>query len=463
MDRNSIFTLEIERLEQELLSSQETLRRSLVNLEQANEELEASSEELQASSEELQSSNEELEASNEELQAANDELALLNQQLRIRSDELERLNRDLENIQRSLNQGMVIVDEDIRITRYSPLAVRVFGLVQADIGSSLVSIPTTIPIKGLRETLLTVIHEGKRCNLQAQSGEMSYLVQLMPYRDAENRVLGAIITLTDISELSAIRQAAERALQEFESLADMLEQAVWKRDHSLTRFLYISGRIETLVGWTSHEICAMASLLDSAILPADRGSVMAARSSDSGGWDVTYRITRRDGEIRTLREVAIRLDEDTSEGTVVGTLTDITDQQLLLQRNQFLAGAFRSLIEVETQPVALLDASLRVVLSNESFAQCLHTPSPELQGRPLEEVAQALILSPEGSSPDQPSSERLRSLAMQVMESNQPQLGLSIRFLEAVGQTSRFTIDVLPINDSLGLRGVLLKLSPEAG
>jgi two-component system CheB/CheR fusion protein len=435
----------------------------LLNLEQANEELEASSEELQASSEELQSSNEELEASNEELQAANDELALLNQQLRIRSDELERLNRDLENIQRSFNQGMVIVDEDLRITRFSPLAVRVFGLVQADIGASLVNIPTTVPIQGLRESLLRVIHEGERCNLQAQSGEVSYLMQLMPYRNTDNEILGVIITLTDISELTAIRQAAESSLQEFECLADMLEQAVWKRDHTLTRFLYISARVEPLVGWNASEICAMASLLDSAILPADRGSVTAARTSDKSGWDLTYRITRRDGEIRTLREVAIRLDEGTSEGTVVGTFTDITDQQMLLERNQFLAGAFRTLIQTESQPVALLDSSLRVMFVNESFAQCLHTPSPELQGRPLDEVAQALIVYPHSLPQEKPSSERLRSVAAQVMESNQPQQGLSVRFVEAVGQTSRFSIDVLPINDSLGIRGVLLKLSPATG
>jgi nitrogen-specific signal transduction histidine kinase len=113
--------------------------------------------------------------------------------------------------------------------------------------------------------------------------------------------------------------------------------------------------------------------------------------------------------------------------------------------------------------VALLDAALRVMFVNESFAQCLHTPSPELQGRPLDEVAQALILYPESLQQEKPSSERLSSVAAQVMESNQPQQGLSVRFVEAVGQTSRFSIDVLPINDSLGIRGVLLKLSPATG
>jgi two-component system CheB/CheR fusion protein len=463
IDRHSVFTLEIERLERELIRSQDTLRQSLLSLEQANEELEASSEELQASSEELQSSNEELEASNEELQATNDELASVNQQPRIRGDELERLNRDLENIQRSFNQGMVIVDEDLRITRFSPLAVRVFGLVQSDIGAPLLSIPTIVPIQGLRESLLKVVHEGERCNLQVQSGEIYYLMQLMPYRNTNNEILGAIITLTDISELTAIRFAAESSLKEFECLADMLEQVVWKRDYKLTRFLYINACVESLVGWTASEICTMASLLDSAILPADRVSVMESRTSEKSGWDVTYRITRRDGEIRTLREVAIRLDEGISEGTVVGTLTDITNQQMLLQHNLFLAGAFRILIQTENQPIALLDDSLRIMFINDSFAQCLHTPSPDLQGRPLNEVAQAFIHYPVDSPQGKPSSERLSSLAAQVMESNQPQQGLSVGFLEAIGQTSWFTIDVFPLNDSLGIRGVLLKLSPAEG
>ena len=97
--RDRDFDQEIARLEKELLSSQDSLRRSLAELEAANEELEASAEELQASSEELQSSNEELESSNEELHATNEELATLNQQLRASGEELQVLTTDLENIQ----------------------------------------------------------------------------------------------------------------------------------------------------------------------------------------------------------------------------------------------------------------------------------------------------------------------------------------------------------------------------
>jgi two-component system CheB/CheR fusion protein len=323
-DRDGVFTREIERLERELLASQDTLRRSILDLEQANQELEASSEELQASSEELQSSNEELEASNEELQAANDELAALNEQLRAHSDELQRLNTDMENIQLSLNQGMVIVDDQLRITRFSPLAVRVFGLVQSDLGQPLIGLPTTVPIPRLRESLLEVIRGASRISLEASSEDVSYLVQLMPYRNGDGTILGGIITLTDVSEMVALRRAAEASLQEFTSLADALDQVVWKRDHTLNRFLYLSRRIEALTGWKVAELCADTRLFDDAIHPDDRAEVDAARRSSQVGWTVTYRLNCPRRGQRSFCEVARILDES-NHYYVVGTLTDVTE------------------------------------------------------------------------------------------------------------------------------------------
>ncbi|MBU6244772.1 MAG: PAS domain-containing protein [Actinomycetales bacterium] len=212
---------EIARLERELLASQDTLRRSLAELQSANEELEASSEELQASSEELQASSEELQASNEELQATNEELGTLNQQLRLRGDELQQLNADLENIQASLSQGMVIVDERLRVARFTPLAVRVFALLDTDIGQPLTIVPTTMQIPALEDALRDVVSGGPRRSLQASDGSMSYLVQVLPYRSPSGTCLGAIVTLTDVSEMVALRNAAESALAALRETAQM--------------------------------------------------------------------------------------------------------------------------------------------------------------------------------------------------------------------------------------------------
>lgn len=458
-ERNTIFAHEIERLEQELLTSQESLRRSLLHLEQANEELEASSEELQASSEELQSSNEELEASNEELQATNDELGLLNQQLRIRSDELEHLNTDLENIQRSLNQGMVIVDQDLRVARFSPLAVRVFGLVAGDIGQSLIGIPTTVPIQGLREALLSVVHEGGRCNLNANSEDISYLLQLMPYRNSDRQILGAIITMTDVSELVALRRVAEASLLEFEKLTDALDQAVWKRDLTTKQILYISARIEDITGWKASEIAALPDLLDTAIVPKDRGTVIAAREAGNVSWDLTYQITHRDGSQRMLREVAITLDDAHSDHAVVGTLTDITEPHLDLNRVRLVEDGFQVLMESENHPAALLDSALSFVSVSERLAQSLHLTPQDLIGQSIEVLAKHVCLrDPANPSEVNPGSEAFQTVARQALATNKPSLNLPGAFLHPDTQKVSLSLDVLPIPPGEPT-GLLLRLN----
>ena len=313
-ERDVAFGREIERLERELLRSQDSLRRSVAELEQANEELEASSEELQASSEELQSSN-------EELQATNEELGTLNQQLRSRSDQLEQLNTELENIQLSLSQGMVIVDRSLCITRYSPLAVRVFGIVDSDVGQSLMGVPTTVPLPGLRSALLAVIEGESRCIIEASSEDVSYLVQVLPYQERDGRRLGAIITLTDVSEMMALRRASENSLEVFTQLTDSLEEVVWKRDYQMEQILYISSRIEVLTGWSAAEIYQKPELLDQRIDPEDQPRVKAARDLCQGGWSIDYRFRVKDGRLCWLHESAKIVDE-ASDHYVVGTLRE---------------------------------------------------------------------------------------------------------------------------------------------
>ncbi|MCP9858271.1 MULTISPECIES: chemotaxis protein CheB [unclassified Cyanobium] len=379
--RAADFDQQIARLEQELLTSHDTLRRSMADLEGANEELEASAEELQASSEELQSSNEELESSNEELQATNQELAVLNQQLLARTEDLQLLSSDLENIQRSLNQGMVIVDRDLRITRYTPLAVRVFALVDGDIGQPLLGIPTTVALPGLRAALGEVLAGASRRSIEAVNEEVAYLAQVLPYQEQEGQRRGAIITLTDVSELLALRMAAEASLDSFSSLTDALDEAVWKRDDTLHRLLYASKRILPLTGWTPTELFAHSELLDDAIDPADRERVWASRNLKQGGWSVEYRILRRDGQRRWVKENARVLTEATDR-YVVGTLADVTEQRQVDKHGQDLSALFETLIHSPSFALAVIDADQRVVMVNGSLCERVGFDQASLVGSP---------------------------------------------------------------------------------
>ncbi len=447
---DSTFASQILRLEEQLLASQDSLRRSMVELEEANEELEASSEELQASSEELQSSNEELEASNEELQATNEELGTLNQQLRSRSEELQLLNNDLENIQSSLSQGMVIVDLEMCITRFTPLAVRVFALVESDIGQPLLSVPTTLKLTGLRQAIVEVLAGVPRRNIEASSEEVAYLLQVMPYLDRDKRPMGAIVTLTDVGELVALRRTAEAALEDFTRLTDSLEQAVWKRNGNLDRLLYVSARIQTLTGWTASELCSQPSLLEEAIDPADRDRVAAIRKKDSTGWSVAYRLGTRDGRRIQVVENANVIRDD-HDHCVVGTLTDVTETTAVAEHAADLSTIFASVFHSQCFDVVVLDDSLKVVMANERLCARLVQDLGSLVGLPFQ-----LFLTPEDGA-------TLLELARRPATGVEQTQSQDLQLLIPHGQPLAMRAEIAGLSRPLGaavMRLILVELPP---
>jgi two-component system CheB/CheR fusion protein len=192
----------VQTLRDELAVSREQLHALANQLERSHEDRQHLHEELQASSEELQSSN-------EELQASNEELSTLNEQLMAKSDELSALNDLLLNIESSVQLAMVVVDTQMRVQRFNPLAVRIFGLMGHDIGRPLASVPSSLPLERLPVQIAQVLRTGQHQVTRIDQGDRHYVMQLSPLRDGREQTVGVIIGFTDVAEL---RQAeAERA------------------------------------------------------------------------------------------------------------------------------------------------------------------------------------------------------------------------------------------------------------
>ncbi|TDP82885.1 two-component system CheB/CheR fusion protein [Aquabacterium commune] len=187
-------TAERHRLRDELAVAREHLHAMVQQLERANDDRQSLHEELQASSEELQSSN-------EELQASNEELTTLNEQLLAKSEELTGLNDTLLSIESSMQVALVVVDARLRVRRFNPLAVRIFGLLEHDVGRSLASVPCSLPLSGLPEQIGQVLASGEALVSRIDQDERHYLMQLSPLRDADGQLHGAILSFTDVAEL----------------------------------------------------------------------------------------------------------------------------------------------------------------------------------------------------------------------------------------------------------------------
>src|SRR6202012_4464256 len=124
-------------LDRELERLKSHLRDTVEQYEASTEEMKASNEELQAMNEELRSATEELETSREELQSSNEELSTVNTELKIMVDELGYATSDLHNLMGATAIAIVFLDRDLRIMRFTQLAVGLFNLIPTDIGRPL--------------------------------------------------------------------------------------------------------------------------------------------------------------------------------------------------------------------------------------------------------------------------------------------------------------------------------------
>lgn len=206
---------ELSRLKRELTATKQYLQSTIEELETNNEELKSANEEIQSSNEELQSTNEELETAKEELQSTNEELTTVNEELQNRNLELAQLNNDLSNLLSSVQLPLVMVDNDLRLRRFTPAAEKLLNLIPTDLGRPLLDIKPNIDVPDLRELLTGVIdhlHVVER-EVQDLSGR-SFSMWIRPYRTAENRIDGAVLALLDISALkNSLEQS--RGLREY--------------------------------------------------------------------------------------------------------------------------------------------------------------------------------------------------------------------------------------------------------
>ena len=207
IEAKGITNIGIEKLKKEHLQSLEAeLAEAKINLEEAYERIASSNENLQSFNEELLSANEEMQSANEELQSLNEELQTINKEQQGKNAELSELNDDLNNYFRSNQNGLLFVDHDLLLKKFSPAAVRHINIRESDIGRPLSNITTNIKFETLIEDVKKVMLSGETIFREAESADGNiYQVMTMPYiRKESKKIDGAIISFYDITELKKV-------------------------------------------------------------------------------------------------------------------------------------------------------------------------------------------------------------------------------------------------------------------
>ena len=208
-------------LRKELEASREHLQSIITEKDVSTEELRAAYEEIQSSNEELQSTNEELETAKEELQSINEELTTVNEELQTRNHELGRAYDDLSNLLASVGIPVVMLDDQLRIRRFTPGTEAVIRVIRSDIGRPITDLGLKLDLPDLEGFLRSSIDSVSAAvrEVQDEAGRW-YSVRVRPYKTAAGLVEGAIVSFVDVDELKRSLDMAEEAKE----LSDALNE-----------------------------------------------------------------------------------------------------------------------------------------------------------------------------------------------------------------------------------------------
>ena len=194
--------LEADGLRDELIETKNALRAAINDLESRDDEQNSVNEQLSAANEELQSTN-------EELQSVNEELYTVNFEYQTKIHELSDLNQDLDNLLNSTKLGVIFLDSDLRIRRYTDVATNTVNILPSDVGRPFSDLAQSLHYADLNQDMKRVLSTGTSISRDIGQDGSLLNIGIHPYKAggglAQGVLLmfryGAVVTIDQVKAL----------------------------------------------------------------------------------------------------------------------------------------------------------------------------------------------------------------------------------------------------------------------
>ncbi len=343
------------------------LQSTIEELQTSNEELKAAHEEVVSTNEELQSTNEELETSREEMQSLNEELATVNSQLQAKMEEYQAVSNDLASLLASTDLAVLFLDTRFRIRRYTPQVRDLLDLIATDVGRPLSDMAKKFEDPDLLKDAVFVLDRLVPAEKEiGVDGGRWFIRRITPYRTADNRIDGVVITFLEITA----RRRAEQALRTSE---EQFRRSIEEAPIPIIvlaangEVLQVSNTWSEVTGYSRDTIPLFDAWLNQ--LPPDDAAALRSRmralfAGDVRAINLEIVVRARDGEDRDWSFSA------SSPGAlpdgrrfIVGMGVDITDRKKAEMELLSSARAIEAASAMKDQFLANISHELRTPLS----------------------------------------------------------------------------------------------------
>jgi len=354
------------------------------DLQQKIEQVRTINEELQSSNEELLAANEELETSREELQSLNEELVTVNAQLQSKITEQEETNDDLVNFQKSTNIPALFLGRQFRVRRFTEAMTNLVKLIPSDIGRPLQDLSQEKLGPELFNDAQRVLDTLEPVKREVAVDDAWYIRSVQPYRTADNRIMGVVVTFSDVSGLKKAEEKCRDTADKFRIVADFTyDWEYWRTPEN--RFVYMAPSCERITGYRREEFIEDPQLFTRIVHPDDRECTETHLTGDVHRRDLCafeFRIIRRDGQVRWMSHACQAVVNE--QGQFMGRRSsnrDITDRKLSEMALADSEARYRELLETANSIILRWSNEGKIIFVNEHGAGFLGYISSELVGR----------------------------------------------------------------------------------